>query len=235
MARNSEKADTPKKTRWYKQLWQVFQMTRRQDPLIALWLAICFFGIVIIAFLVGTFLWKGHSVYVTILGVPVGILVAMIVLTNRAQWAAYKQIDGQEGASYAALNQIRRGWTFEEEPVAIDPRTHEMIFRGVGRPGVVLVGEGRHNHLTKLFDAEKRKISRVVPNVPLTIVECGHEDGQVPLRKLARKVQRLRPKLTKSEVDQVTKRLQSMGGLRMPVPKGIDPLRARPNRKALRG
>jgi hypothetical protein len=48
-------------------------------------------------------------------------------------------------------------------------------------------------------------------------------------------VQRLRATLTKTETAEVTKRLKALGGMRMPVPKGIDPMRARPDRKGLKG
>ena len=34
---------------------------------------------------------------------------------------------------------------------------------------------------------------------------------------------------------EVTKRLKSLGGAGLPVPKGIDPMRARPDRKGMRG
>ena len=41
--------------------------------------------------------------------------------------------------------------------------------------------------------------------------------------------------LTKDEVATVQKRLKALGGIRPPVPKGIDPMRARPDRRAMRG
>jgi hypothetical protein len=45
----------------------------------------------------------------------------------------------------------------------------------------------------------------------------------------------MRPELSKAEVDAVNKRLKALGGVKMPVPKGMDPTRARPDRKAMRG
>ena len=41
--------------------------------------------------------------------------------------------------------------------------------------------------------------------------------------------------LTKQEVQAVDKRLAALGSAKMPIPKGIDPYRARPDRKAMRG
>ena len=45
----------------------------------------------------------------------------------------------------------------------------------------------------------------------------------------------MKPVLTKAEVSVVNKRLKSLGGLRPPLPKGIDPTKARMDRKAMRG
>ena len=45
----------------------------------------------------------------------------------------YKKIDGTPGASLSAVRTISRGWDFGEEPVAVDPRTQDLVFRGVGR------------------------------------------------------------------------------------------------------
>jgi hypothetical protein len=45
----------------------------------------------------------------------------------------------------------------------------------------------------------------------------------------------MKPVLTKEEVSAVNKRLKSLGGLRPPIPAGMDPQRARVDRKAMRG
>jgi hypothetical protein len=45
----------------------------------------------------------------------------------------------------------------------------------------------------------------------------------------------MKPVLTKEEVSAVNKRLKAMGGLRPPLPAGIDPNRVRMDRKAMRG
>jgi len=113
-----------------------------------------------------------------------------------------------------------------------------MVFRATGRPGVVLVVEGPAARATKLGDAERKKVSRIAgPNVPVTVIRVGEGDGddEVSVRKLAAKVQRMKPVLTKEEVSAVNKRLKAMGGLRPPLPAGIDPNRVRMDRKAMRG
>lgn len=236
MARSTA-ADAPakqKKVRWYHQIWQAYQMTRRSDPAVTWLMLAIVVGVMALAVLVGI-AWEGRVWYTTLLGLPFAIIGALFLLARRAERAAYTQIEGQPGASRAALGTIRRGWTFDEEPVAVDPRTQDLVFRGIGRPGVVLVSEGPAHRVPKLLDGERKRITRILPNVPVHVIQSGAEEGQVPIRRLPRTVQRLRPTLTKQEVGEVGKRLTALGGARLPLPKGVDPRRARVDRRAMRG
>ena len=222
-----------KKRRWYHQLLDVYRMTRRSDPAVTWWMLGAAVGILALA--VGMGLWLGMLVFALILGVPTAVMVAMLILGRRAERAAYAQIEGQPGAALAAMTSLRR-WIVEKEPVAIDPRTRDMVFRAVGRSGVVLVSEAPAARAGKLLDAEKKRVLRVVPNVPVHLVQCGDDEGQVPLTKLVRTVQKIKgKKLTTGEMGEVAKRLKALGSARLPVPKGIDPTRMRPDRKGMRG
>ena len=222
-----------KKTRWYHQVWQAYRMTRKQDPAVT-WLMLgAFVGVLAVAVLIGV-LW-GPWVYTLLLGLPFALLAAMFILARRAETAAYSQIEGQPGAARAALGTIRRGWNFPDDPVAVDPRTQDLVFRGVGRPGVVLIGEGPAHRIGRLLESERKRTARLLPNVPIHLLQVGADEGQVPLKKLPRTVQKLKPTLTKQEVGEVIKRLNALGAVRLPVPKGIDPMRARPDRKGMRG
>ena len=109
------------------------------------------------------------------------------------------------------------------------------MFRGVGRAGVVLVSEGPPHRAKRLLDAERKRVARVLPNVPVTTIQVGDGEDQVALPKLPRAVQKLKPTLTKPETAEVSKRLRALGVSRLPIPKGIDPTRARPDRKGLKG
>ena len=222
-----------KKTRWYHQVWQAYKMTRKQDPAVT-WLMLgAFLAVVAVALIIG-FIW-GPWVYMLLLGLPFALLAAMFVLARRAEAAAYSQIEGQPGAARAALGTIRRGWNFPDEPVAVDPRTQDLVFRGVGRPGVVLIGEGPAHRIGRLLESERKRTARLLPNVPIHLIQAGADENQVPLKKLPRTVQKLKPVLTKQETAEVIKRLNALGAVRLPVPKGIDPTRARPDRKGMRG
>ncbi|WP_369070580.1 DUF4191 domain-containing protein [Kineococcus terrestris] len=244
MARRTgpDTAPKPKKQRFKRtrQLKQVYDMTVRVDPVTRWWmllaLAVPFVLAIGLGFAFGTSS-VGFWIYWAVIGLGLGVLAAMIVLARRAERAAYMNLEGQKGATGAALSSIRRGWNVEQEPVAIDPRSQDMVFRAVGRAGVVLVGDGPPQRVRKLLEAERRKVARVLPNVTVHTFTVGNGGGadEVPLRKVASKVQRLKPVLTKQEVSAVIKRLRALGGIRPPVPQGIDPLRARPDRRAMRG
>ena len=224
--------DAPKKTRWYTQVWQVYKMTAETDPAVTWWLLGTFLGIMAVGIVVGEL--TSHFWYFFIMAVPIALVVAMFLLTRRAETAAYRRIEGQPGASLSALSTIRKGWTFQQEPVQFDPRLHDAVFRGLGRPGIVLISEGPATRVARLLDAERKKVARVASGVPITTIQVGDEAGQVPLRQLPRKVQRLKPQLTKAELAVVEKRLTALGTMKLPIPKGIDPMKARPDRKGMR-
>jgi hypothetical protein len=234
-AKRAQKAAKTKKERWYKQIAQVYKLVAKAQPLIWLWLLLIFLGVEGVGILIGAFVWTGRLGYMAFLSAPIGLLAATMFLARRAESTAYGRIEGHPGAAASALGTIRRGWTIEEEPIAADPKTMDMVFRAVGRPGVVLIGDGNPNRVKNMLKKERQRVARVVPSVPIHELVVGHDEGQVPLAKLVRKMRRLRPALNKTALAEVNRRIHSIGGMRLPVPKGIDPLRARPDRKALRG
>lgn len=225
--------DPNRKPGWFSQIKGVYRMTRQVDRSVTWWMLLAFAGVLAVALGIGVV--TGHPIYATFLGLPVAVLAAMFILARKAERAAFRQIEGQPGAAGAALRVLRRGWTVEEQPVAVDPRTQDSVFRVVGRPGVILVSDGPPHRVGKLLESERRKVARVLPSVPVHLVQAGTGEGQVPLRKVPRTVTKLKPKLTKGEVAQVVMRLKSLGGVRPPIPQGIDPFRVRPNRKMTRG
>jgi Domain of unknown function (DUF4191) len=195
---------------------------------------LAFAGTIVVAYLIGLAL--GHGVYMAFLGLPLGVLLALVLMSRRAERFAYERAAGQPGVTGQVLKNLRRGWYVEEEPVAIDPRTRDLVFRAVGRPGVALVTEGPVNRVQRLAEGERRRLTRVLgPNVPVIVVHVGDGDDQVPLRRVNNKLMRSKPALTKTEVSQVAARLRALGGVRPPIPKGIDPTRVRPDRKGVRG
>jgi hypothetical protein len=246
MARKeSAKSTAPKKPGRFRQLAQireVYTAAHGVDPKIGWWMALAAAGTVVVMVAIG--LLVGNWVYFLILAVPLAALAASVVLSFRAKRAAYKSIEGKPGAAGAALSSLRKGWYFEQQPVAAeagragDMASAAMVFRATGRPGVVLVAEGPPARAIKLAEAERKKISRIAgASVPVTVLRIGEGGGddEVSVRKVASKVQRMKPVLTKEEVAAVNKRLKAMGGMRPPLPAGVDPNRVRMDRKSMRG
>ncbi|MDV3220796.1 DUF4191 domain-containing protein [Intrasporangium sp.] len=242
MARNKDgdaKAPKQKKAGRLSQILDVYRITKQQDSLVGWWMLLAFVATFGVIFVIGLLLDLGWIF--AIFGVMTGILVATIVMSRRAERAAYRQIEGQTGAAGAALTSIRRGWYTDREPIAADVArpgdfaSAAVVYRALGRPGVVLVGEGPTGRVQKLLLAEKKRVERVAPGVPVMLMRVGNGEDEVPLSKLASRVQRLKPQITKDEMAVVNKRLKALGGMRAPLPKGIDPTRARMDRKALRG
>lgn len=243
MARNKDgdasSATQDKKPGRLAQIRDVYTITKRSDPAVGWYMLLAFLATFAVLLIVGLFLKM--PVVFGIFGVLFGVLSATIIMSRRAERAAYSQIEGQAGAAGAALSSIRRGWYTDREPVAADvARTGDissaaMVYRALGRPGVVLVGEGPTGRVQKLLAAEKKRVERVAPGVPVTVLRVGYGDNEIPLAKIASKVQRLKPQITKDEMAMVNKRLKALGGLRAPLPPGIDPTKARMDRRALRG
>jgi Domain of unknown function (DUF4191) len=238
---NPSGADAPKAPRFarLRQVGAALQQARQLDPRVVWWMLGSF--LLVVTVFVGVGLAIGHPLYLAVLGTTSGVLVALIVMARRAERAAYGRLAGQTGGSGAALGALRRGWYHDQQPVAADAAragdlaNTALVFRAVGRPGVVLVLEGPAARAIKLGEKERKRVSRVLPNVPVTTLRVGAGEGEVPVRKLVGKINRMRPVLTKTEVSAVHKRLIALGGGQPPVPKGIDPTRARPDRRGMRG
>ncbi|MET0589622.1 MAG: DUF4191 domain-containing protein [Naasia sp.] len=235
MARNSASPrPAEKEPGRFKQLWQVLQMTRRLDKRAVPYLILAFVLPVLAGTAIGILTNEGNGFIIAIWvisGVLLGVLLAMIVLGRRAERAAYGQIAGQPGAVGAVLkSSLRRGWRGNEMPVAVNARTQDAVYRAVGRPGVVLIAEGPKSRTGKMLDEERRKVTRVLPNVPVNVLHVGPDEDSTELFRINRSLGKFKRMLTKAEVMAVSNRLASLSTAKLPIPKGVDPLKARPQR-----
>ncbi|MBM7050726.1 DUF4191 domain-containing protein [Rothia sp. ZJ932] len=217
----------------FAQMKQVYKMTKEADPNIGLIMLLSALGVLLFFLIIGFLL--NNWITFLLVGLPLAVLVAVIILSRRAEKAAFSQIDGQPGASGAALSTLRRGWIVSQQPSSVNPRTQDVVFRAIGRPGVVLVTEGPTDRVAQLVNKEKAQLRKVAPNVPVHVINTGNAEGQTPVKKVASAMKKLEKKLTQQEVHAINNRLTSLGGMNLPMPKGVDPMRARPDRKAMRG
>ncbi|NSC21332.1 DUF4191 domain-containing protein [Streptomyces albus subsp. chlorinus] len=203
------------------QIAQTYKMTRRVDRKIGWILAgvgLVTFGVLLaIGFLIG------HPVYLGILGVLLALLACAIVFGRRAERAAFGQMEGQPGAAAAVLENIGRGW--QVTPAVAMNRNQDIVHRAVGKAGIVLVGEGNPNRLRGLIASEKKKMNRVVGDVPVHTLIVGTGEDQVELKKLRVKMMKLPRTLQGPQVTQINDRLRALGDLmsNMPIPKGPMP------------
>ncbi|GAA0456044.1 MULTISPECIES: DUF4191 domain-containing protein [Streptomyces] len=220
MARK-ENADTSANPGRLKQIALTYKMTRRVDSKVGL--VVAGVGIVVFGVLLAIGFLIGHPVYAGILGFLLAFLAMAIIFGRRAEKAAFGQMEGQPGAAAAVLENIGRGWSVT--PAVAMNRNQDVVHRAVGKPGIVLVGEGNPNRLRGLLAAEKKRMARTVSDAPVHDFVVGDGEGQVPLKKLRTTLMKLPRVLPGSEVTAVNDRLRALGDLmsNMPVPKGPMP------------
>ena len=92
------------------QLWQAFQMQRKEDKRLLPYMIGAFVLIVAAAVVAGVFV-GGFTMFMLIpLGVVLGALVAFIIFGRRAQKSVYHKAEGQAGAAAWALENLRGKW-----------------------------------------------------------------------------------------------------------------------------
>ncbi len=205
------------------QIRAAFTLTRQRDhrliPAMALAGLITFGIFELVGWLLNDF------IVFTVTGVVAGVLVAFIVFGRRAQASAYGEIEGQAGAAAAVIDSLRGDWRLT--PNAAGTRMLDVVHRVVGKPGVVLVGEGDPARLQPLIADQQKRINRVASGTPITVLIVGKGPGQVPLRKLQQRMNRLPRTFKGATVDQIEGRLRALGTLNAALPKGPLPKGAR--------
>ena len=218
MARKgSDEQDGSEKKGRFAQIKQTYRMAKKSDPYLG-WITLgTVLAVLAVLVLVGVLL---GSVWLwPVLGLPLALLSGALVFGRRAERAAYSQIEGQPGAAVAALGTLRRGW--DTTPVVATNRHQDVVHRAVGRPGVVLVGEGTSaTRVANLLAQERRRHARVVGEVPVFDILVGTDEDQVPLRRLAKHVMKLPRSLRPAEVTELRSRLRALGTQPLAMPKG---------------
>ena len=228
------KNDAPEeKTSRLKQIRSAYQLTKKSEPLVGLVLAGIFLGIVALAVL-GGFLVGPLLIWIP-LGVALGFLAATLVFGRKVEKAAYSQIEGQAGAAASALQTLRRGWTVT--PAIAVTKNADIVHRVVGRPGIILVGEGQASRVKNLLAAEAKKHNRVAGGAPVTQIIAGQGEDEIDIRKLTKHVMKLPAVMQPSEITDLLQRLKALDAVRpqVPMPKGPVPSSLKGARQAMRG
>ena len=204
-----------------KQIKTAFQITRQRDPKVLPLVLAAFFGPLVLFIAAG--LVFDLVPYLTFLGIMVGLVAAAFVFGRRVQGTVYAQVEGQLGAAAAILSNMRGDWRVT--PTVGFSRDKDMVHRVIGRPGVVLVGEGSPQRLRGLLIAEKKKAARIAGDAPIYDVIVGDGDKQVPLRQLERHFLKLPRNIKGKQVNELDRKFTAMGATALPVPKGPMPTR----------
>jgi hypothetical protein len=229
----------PEKQGRIRQFIETYRMTKKTDPAIGLWILGAFLLVGGLGFVVFFLLLPSGGLLGKIIAVVgallFGTLAALIIFGRRAQKSAYKQMEGQPGAAAAALRMLRRGW--KSDPAIAFNKQQDVVHRVVGPPGIVLIGEGNPNRLRQLLATERRKHERVASEVPIHEVISGSGEGEVPLPKLVRHVQKLGRQVKPAEMTDILNRIKALDAQRssIPIPKGPMPTSMKGFRGNLRG
>jgi hypothetical protein len=198
---------------------QAYSLTRKNDPKLP-WLMLIAFVVVAGVVELVAVLFGAPFLFLPI-AIVLGVLAAMIIFGRRAQGSAYRQVEGQPGAAAWVLEGMRGDWRVSAGVAGTTQL--DAVHRVLGRPGIILVGEGSPARVRGLIAQEKKKIARVVGDTPIYDLTVGDEEGQVPLRKLSTHVMKLPRNLSAAEVNTLGRRMSALGGPRMPVPGGPMP------------
>jgi hypothetical protein len=229
----AKKDEPTEKTSRLKQIRSAYQLTKKSDPRIGLLLAGIFLGVVAIFVVVGLLL--GRPVIWIPLGAALGLLAATVIFGRRVEKAAYSQIEGQAGAAASALQTLRRGWNVT--PAVAVTKNADIVHRVVGRPGIILVGEGQASRVKNLLTAERKKHVRVAGGAPVIEIVAGQGEGEIDIRKLTKHVMKLPSSLQPSEITDLLQRLKALDAVRpqVPMPKGPVPSSLKGARQAMKG
>ncbi|GAA1931815.1 DUF4191 domain-containing protein [Nocardioides hwasunensis] len=233
----STPASTPSSRR--AQIMQTYTMAKRSDPRLG-WIVLGVFllgaaaGFGLMWLLPGSG-WLGW-VFSIVGALLIGALCALLVFGRRAQKAAYTQMEGQPAAAAGALQMLRRGW--KVDPVVGFTKQQDVVHRVVGPPGIVLVGEGTSpSRVKQLLATERRKHERVAYEVQIHEIVAGRGEGEIPLPKLVRHVQKLKRSVKPAEMTDILQRLKALDAQRgkLPLPKGPIPTSMKGMRSQQRG
>ncbi|MDV6014587.1 DUF4191 domain-containing protein [Haloechinothrix sp. LS1_15] len=202
------------------QIFQAFKMQRKEDKALIPWML----GVFLV--LGGTIYGLGHLTGIPWLMLPLGIVTgamgAMIVFGRRVQRTVYSKAEGQPGAAAWALDNLRGKWRVTHTVAATTQL--DAVHRVLGGPGVILVAEGAPHRVKGLLSQEKKRVARLVGEVPIYEFVVGNDEDQVPLRKLQRRMMKLPRNLRGKEVDALEAKLAALGTSRgAAAPKGPQP------------
>lgn len=189
------------------QLWEAFNTQRKEDKWL-LPLMIGAFALVVGASVAVGLFSRAVMVLLIPLGIVLGVLVAFIIFGRRAQRSAYTKLDGQAGAAAGVLDRLRGKWRVT--PGVAGNKHLDAVHLVIGRPGVILVGEGSPVRVKPLLAQVKKQTARSVGDVPIYGFIVGNGEDEVPLSKLERRLVRLPANIDTKQLDSLESKLSGL-------------------------
>jgi len=223
-------ASTPEKVglkQRLRQILQVFKFVRGHDRLIVPLMLLAFGLPVVIGVVVAIFTSQWLLIPLAVL---IAVLASLVVFSRRVQKATYSQVEGQPGAALAVLesmpgNRNQKSWKFT--PAVQISQQQDVVHRVVGRPGVILLGEGAPHRVKQLISQERKRVNRVLSDVPVYDVLVGEDEDKVWTRRLQSHRTKMPKTRPRGRVGRVAQGLRGLGGARPPIPKGPMPTSGR--------
>ena len=231
-----EKVRKPKGKGLFSQFREQVKFLKEVDPK-AMPLGI-FFGVLIflvilvLGSIISGFAFLGIVIW-AVLAIVTGYLTLLLTMTRRANSAIFKKYENEPGRISITVGTLtRRRWKGNNQPVAVNPRTKDMVFRIVGPAGVVLMAEGAKTSAKAMLEEERRKVQRLASGVTVHTFYSAQDGEGVPLGQLHKKISKLKRSLNRAEIAAVQNRLASIDSRSgLPIPKGIDPMKMRASRR----
>ena len=205
------------------QLGRVIAFVARRDklfvPLAAAAIVVPLALVSVLVFVVGV------TPFYFVAGVLLALLALMIVLNARFTKAQLNELHGQVGAAAGIIEQMRGDWRVT--PGLAVTTQEDMITLVIGRPGVVLVGEGNPARLRGMLGQEKRRLAKVIGTVEMRDLIIGDNEGEVPLKKLRMTLMKMPRTASGAEVNALAARIKALQS-RPQMPRGAIPKHMRP-------
>jgi Domain of unknown function (DUF4191) len=198
------------------QILEAFTITRREDKALLPLMIGAVLVITAVGFGVG--LLFGRQWLTLPLAIMLGGLGAILIFGRRVQRSVFAKAEGQPGAAAWALENLRGGW--KVTPAVAGTTQLDAVHRVIGRPGVVLVAEGSPHRLKPLLAQEKKRVSRLIGDIPIYDVTVGNGEGQVPLAKLPRHLAKLPRNVSKAQIGGLESKLTILATRGVGMPKG---------------
>ena len=211
-----------------RQIGMVFTFTAKRDklfvPLVIVAVLLPLIAGTLVVTFGGTWVWL-------VVSIMAALVLAMAVLSVRSNKAMMTEAEGQPGAAASIVENMRGDWRVT--PGLASTTQMDFVHLIIGKPGVILLGEGNPSRVRGLLGQEKRRLSKVIGSAELRDFTVGRDEGQVPIQKLRVTLMKLPRTLSGKEVNALEVRLKALSA-RPQMPKGAIPKNMRPSKGAFR-